>query len=334
MAENPKKVPERAVTSWLLEGDAAVRYRTLVDLIGLRESSKEVRGAREHLFDDPRIRRIMRQQNKSGYWGTERDIFTWWPRKDSTFYMLGVLADFGLRRKDPGIEPACEYVLGTQLDCGAFGVRPPPKPLECFTGILTESLAKLGYTGDARLRRAYAWIAGRQRLDGGFWCKNTGQPGGPRQDEPSCAFASLCVLGALTLDPRLKAGRVAGGCAAFLLKCWDNRRTVRYAGHDSQISTGWEKLKYPFTDYRILMYLDIMSRLPYVNRDSRTQDMTRILLSKQDSEGRMRPESVHKVWSNFDFGQKRKPSRWITFLANRTLKRIGPKGSRTSPGQL
>lgn len=323
MAESPTTFQDRAVTDWLLEGDPAVRYRTLVDLLGLRESSKDVRGAREQLLDDPRIRRIVRRQNKSGYWGTERDIFTWWPRKDSTFYMLGVLADFGLRREDPGIEPACEYVLSTQLDCGAFGVRPPPKPLECFTGILTESLAKLGYTGDARLGRAYEWIAGRQRVDGGFWCKNTGQPGGPRQDEPSCAFASLCVLGALTLHPRLRAGRAAKECAAFLLKCWDNRARVRYAGHDSQIGAGWEKLKYPFTDYRILMYLDIVSRLPYLNRDSRIRDMTRVLLSKQDSRGRMRPESIHRVWSDFDFGQKKQPSRWITFLANYIIMRTG-----------
>lgn len=323
MAESPTTFPDRAVTDWLLEGDPAVRYRTLVDLLGLRESSEDVRGAREQLFDDPRIRRIMRRQNKSGYWGTERDIFTWWPRKDSTFYVLGVLADFGLRREDPGIEPACEYVLSTQIDCGGFGVRPPPKPLECFTGILTESLAKLGYTGDARLGRAYEWIAGRQRIDGGFWCKNTGQPGGPRQDEPSCAFASLCVLGALTLHPRLRGGRAAKECAAFLLKCWDNRARVRYAGHDSQIGTGWEKLKYPFTDYRILMYLDIMSRLPYLNRDSRIRDMTRVLLSKQDSRGRMRPESVHRVWSDFDFGQKKQPSRWITFLVNYIIRRTG-----------
>jgi hypothetical protein len=323
MPKSPTVFPDRAVTDWLLEGDPTVRYRTLTNLLGLKESDKDVRRAREQVLDDPRIRHIRRRQNKSGYWGAERDIFTWWPAKDSTFYMLGVLADFGLRKEDPGIERACEYVLGAQLDCGAFGVRPPPRPLDCFTGILTESLAKFGYTADVRLGRAYEWLAGRQRVDGGFWCKNTGQPGGPRQDEPSCAFAALCVLGALTLHPRLRGSGTAKRCAAFLLKCWDNRGRLRYAGHDSQIGTGWEKLKYPFTDYRLLMYLDIMSRLPHVRKDPRIRDITRILISKRDSEGRFRPESIHRAWSDFDFGQKKQPSRWITFLANYIIKRIG-----------
>jgi hypothetical protein len=45
-------------------------------------------------------------------------------------------------------------------------------------------------------------------------------------------------------------------------------------------------------------------------------------LSKRDVEGRVMPESVIQVWSDFDFGQKEKPSKWITLLALRILKRI------------
>jgi len=33
-------------------------------------------------------------------------------------------------------------------------------------------------------------------------------------------------------------------------------------------------------------------------------------------------KSIHKVGSDFDFGQKEKPSKWITLLALRIIKRI------------
>jgi len=107
----------------------------------------------------------------------------------------------------------------------------------------------------------------------------------------------------------------------FLLQCSENRGKVKYAGHDSQIGTGWEKLKYPFTDYRILKSLDSLSQFEFAKKDQRFKDMVSVLVSKQDSNGRFTPESIHLVWSDFDFGQKKKPSRWITFLALRILKR-------------
>ena len=107
-----------------------------------------------------------------------------------------------------------------------------------------------------------------------------------------------------------------------MLGCWDNRGKIKYAGHDSEIGAGWEKLKYPFTDYRILAFLDTLSRLPFTRMDPRVAEMMNLLMSKRDTEGRVRPESIHKAWSGFDFGQKKKPSRWLTFLTYRILKRL------------
>jgi hypothetical protein len=108
----------------------------------------------------------------------------------------------------------------------------------------------------------------------------------------------------------------------FLLECWRNRGKIKYAGHDSQIETGWEKLKYPFTDYKILKYLDALSQFDHAKRRLKESEMIRLLLSKANSEGRFTPESIVKVWSAFDFGQKEKPSRWITLLALKIVKRI------------
>ena len=120
---------------WLLAGEPHVRYRTLVDLLGRPETDDEVLAAKRAIPRHKLIRGIFARQNQEGYWGSARDIQAWWPRKDTTFWVLGVLADFGLRRSARRIAVACENVLGMQHPSGGFGWAPPPTPAECFTGI-------------------------------------------------------------------------------------------------------------------------------------------------------------------------------------------------------
>jgi hypothetical protein len=321
MSGKPQEFLKLMPVDWLLTGESFVRYRTLVDLLDRRGGEDEVQKTERLIYEHKLVKKIFGKQNKWGYWGAPSDIYSWWPRKDTTFWLLGILADFGLRKDRKRIADACEYVFGTQLPSGGFGWAPPPTVGDCFTGILVESLAKLGYTDDPRLERAYRWLVNRQRLDGGFWCKNTGRPGSPREKEPSCAFATLCVLGALAQNPELKNGEIAREGAEFLFGCWEKRGKIKFAGHDSQIGKGWEKLKYPFTDYRILKYLDTLSQFAFARNDPRIDEMLDMLLSKQDK-GRFRAESIHKVWSDFDFGQKEIPSRWITMLVYRVVKRV------------
>jgi len=233
-----------------------------------------------------------------------------------------MLADFGFTVEDERIKKACEYVFSTQLQSGGFGWDPPTKPGDCHSAIIIESLAKLGHRQDSRLQRAYEWLIKRRRLDGGFWCKDTGQIGGPREKEPSCALATMFALGALAQNPKFRNSEIAEKGVDFLFKCWENRGKIRYAGHDSQVGTRWEKLKYPFTDYKILKFLDALSRFEYAKKRLRESEMVNLLLSKRDERGRFTPESIHKVWSDFDFGQKEKPSKWLTLLALRVIKRI------------
>jgi hypothetical protein len=311
------------LSDWLLEGPAFVRYRTLIDLLNYSPEDEEAQAVRSTVPREPAIERLLEQRNQEGYWGTPEDIFKWWPKKNTTFWVLGMLADFGLTRADCGIERACEYVLSTQLPCGGFGLRPPPTPYDCYTAVLAGSLARLGYADDERLELAFEWLTARQRIDGGFWCKNTGLPGESRRKEPSCALASLWVLSALTAHPVLINSDACMKCVGFLLSCWDNRGKIKYAGHDSQIGSGWEKLKYPFNDYRVLHYLDALSWSPAVRGDPRITDIVDLVVSRRDTEGRYTPESINLVWRDFDFGQKRLPSRWLTFLVYRIAARLG-----------
>jgi len=317
-----KTPPREELIEWLLAGEPWVVYRTLTDLLDEKEKDNVVVTTRLAIPKHSLIRKIFEGLNEDGYWGKPKDIHTWWPRKNTTFWILPMLADFGFTVNDKRIARACEYVLSTQLQSGGFGWDPLTKPSDCHSAIIIESLAKLGLLGDSRLQKACEWLIKRQRLDGGFWCKNTGQIGGPREKEPSCAFATTFVLGALAQNHRLRNNEIAKRGVNFLFECWENRGKIRYAGHDSQIGTDWEKLKYPFTDYKILKSLDVLSQFEYAKKRLKESEMIKLLLSKRDNQGRFTPESIIKVWSDFDFGQKEKPSRWITFLVLRILKKI------------
>ncbi len=313
---------QEELLEWLLDGEPWIVYRVLTDLLGKEENDNQVVTTRTAIPKRPLVKRIFEDLNNDGYWGRPKDIHTWWPRKDTTFWILPVLADFGFTVKDSRVARACEYVFGTQLESGGFGWDPPTKPGDCHSAILIEALSKLGILYDSRIQKAYDWLIQRQRLDGGFWCKNTGQIGGLREEEPSCAMATMFVLGALAENPKVRNSETAKKGVDFLFECWKNRGKIRYAGHDSQIGINWEKLKYPFTDYKILKFLDVLSRFEYGQERLQESQMVNLLISKRDSEGKFTPESIHKVWSDFDFGQKQKPSRWITLLVLRILKRI------------
>ena len=307
---------------WLLGGDPWVAYRVLTDLLDKDQSDNRVATAQMGAYGHPLIKRIFEGLNEDGYWGTPKDIHTWWPKKSTTFWILPVLADFGLTAADNRIAKACQYVLTTQIESGGFGWDPPTKPGECHTAILTEALSKLGLLRDPRLQKAYNWLASRQRLDGSFWCKDTGQTTGTRSKEPGCAFATMFALGALGQNPDLKNTGTANEAIDFLFDCWQNRKKIKYAGHDSAIGTGWDRLKYPFTDYKILKFLDVLSQFDQAKERLIESGLIEVLLKKRDKKGRFKPESIINFWSDFDFGQKGRPSGWITFLALRVLKRI------------
>jgi len=313
---------KKDVLQWLLDGEPWVVYRTLTWLLDKDEKDNVVAVARAAIPTHLLIKKIFAGLNEDGYWGKPKDIHTWWPKKDTTFWILPMLGDFGFTIEDGRIARACEYVFSTQLQSGGFGWDPRTKPSDCHSAIIIESLAKAGLLGDSRLQKAYEWLIKRQRLDGGFWCKDTGQIGGPREKEPSCAMATMYVLGALAQNPTLQSSEIAMKGVDFLFGCWENRGKIKYAGHDSQVGTDWEKLRYPFTDYKILKFLDVLSQFEYAKKRLQESEMVSILLSKQDEGGRFTPESIHKVWSDFDFGQKEMPSRWITLLALRIVKGV------------
>jgi len=118
-----------------------------------------------------------------------------------------------------------------------------------------------------------------------------------------------------------KNSREAHVGAECLLTLWEKSRELH--PYLFYMGTDFRKTKAPFIWYDILHVLDVLSQCGWLKKDRRLQEMAEIVRSKADREGKYTPESEWTAWKGWDFGQKKQPSRWLTFLALRTLKRVG-----------
>ncbi|PKN31800.1 MAG: hypothetical protein CVU63_22050 [Deltaproteobacteria bacterium HGW-Deltaproteobacteria-20] len=119
----------------------------------------------------------------------------------------------------------------------------------------------------------------------------------------------------------LRAGPACRAGAEVLLSLWrDSRERHPYMFF---MGTDFRKLKAPLVWYDLLHVLDVLSRFPWLRGDGRLASMADVLRAKADDGGRFTPESVWMPWRDWEFGQKREPSRWVTLLAWRIAVRTG-----------
>jgi hypothetical protein len=88
------------------------------------------------------------------------------------------------------------------------------------------------------------------------------------------------------------------------------------------MGTDFRKTKAPLFWYDIVNVLDTLSRFDWLKNDERFKGMIEVVKSKADCEGKYTPESEWKAWRDWDFGQKKQPSRWLTLVILKFLMRM------------
>jgi hypothetical protein len=310
--------------NWLLAAEEPwVVYNTLRDLVGADPEGEEVKAAYRAMQKHPRIASLLESLE---VWPPDKPLGKAYDPKDS-IWKLNILGDFGLRRDDERMAAIGDRVLAAQAEDGGFlhGGFDHTKswhtrPYICISHVMTYGLARAGYLGDPRLERAYEHIQAWGRQDGGWHPNKLNLPGNEREGEPSCPFGTVNVLRAVTANPALRESQLALNAAHFLLECWE-RRNEPWRPVGFGIGSTWDKLQYPFVQYQLLKVADTLAQIPAVRGDQQFQEMVEFLKSKQGADGTWTAEGVNKPYSDFDFGQKKQPSRWLTFLAVRVIKR-------------
>jgi hypothetical protein len=320
----PTETGNTGTVRWLLGAkEPWVVYNTLLDVAGADSDGAEVMSAYGEMQAHPQVAALIEVLDT---WPPQKPLGKAYDPKDS-IWKLGTLADFGLRRDDARIAAIAERVFSAQSEDGGFlhGGFDHTKswhtrPYICISHVMTYALARFGYTGDPRLQRAYEHIIGWQRLDGGWHPNKLNLPGNEREAEPSCPFGTLNVLRALTAHPELRESEHATRAANNLLSCWE-RRSEPYRPVGFGIGATWDKVQYPFVQYQLLKTADTLSQVPSIRTDPRFREIIAHIESKQGADGKWTPEGVNKPYADFDFGQKKEASPWVTFLALRAVVR-------------
>jgi len=316
------------LVEWLLEGPAWVQYRTRLDLLNQAEDEPPVLAARQAMLADPQVQgllaalaewpgSVLKRHNDAGH----------------LLHKLAFVADLGLRADDPGVPQVLERVLDHRSSEGPFQVlvnipvrfggtgEDQWSWMLCDAPLLIYALAKLGLAEDQPVQDAIGHLAGRMR-ENGWPCAASPELGkfrGPGRKADPCPYANLVMLRALSQMPQWRDADVARTGAETLLTLWDQRMERR--PYLFAMGTDFAKLKAPLIWYDVLHVLDVLTQFPWLREDPRLQEMVRIVPAKADEQGRFTPESVWRAWKDWGFGQKRAPSRWLTLLTQRALKR-------------
>ncbi len=290
-----------------------MRYLASRDLLRPRPSEGTLRALRAAVPARGWAAAILSRQEEGTWWGRKDTCY--WPRQRGTYWSLAILADLGLTRDDERIDRAVEHMLRIHLaPDGGFSPLGPPKASHfCSTGIMARTMLQLGYLDDPRTWAAVDWLVRAQLPEGGWHC---------RRSRPSTldAWEAMAAFAAIPADRRpLEVREAIERGAAFYLE--------HGLLHEGAAYPRWSELHYPWHYwYDVLVGLDFMSALGR-GADPRLDEALAVLRSKRLSDGRWPIEGTNGL---VRLEARGRPSRMITFLALRVLRRVEEARRATS----
>jgi hypothetical protein len=319
----------KAPIDWLLQGEPWIEYRTRRDLLGQAEGQAQVGRARKAMLADKGVQALVTELKK---WpGT---VIASHKSAGQPFHRLTFLADLGLQTTDPGVEAIAARVMAHRAGEGPFQL-PTNIPAAyggsgretwawalCDAPLSLYALNKFGLEDKPTVRAAAAYLAGLVRRNG--WpcmvSQELGSFRGPGRKDDPCPFATLAMLKALSESKGFRDGQACRSGAEALLGLWSGSK----GRHPYMffMGTDFRKLKAPLVWYDLVHVLDVLSRFEWLRKDKRLLGMLSVLRAKADDQGRFTVESVWTAWKDWEFGQKKEPSRWLTFLAWRIIFRV------------
>jgi hypothetical protein len=274
---------ERATIEWLLERDEpSIRYLTLTQLLGNRESDSEVREAKRRVGRSGWAAEILSRRDPAGWWVRDRGWME--PRFLSTHWNMLALADLGASREIPEVSRSAEYWMGkSPLEGGGIGGFGKGKGHHCYTANMARALIRLGYEDDPRVRKTLEWIVATAHPKGGWTCRFS--TGGPA---PSRTLDAWEGLGAFAAYPHSK-------WTASMQTCVD-RGAEYYLEHELHLQgqryDPWYRFHWPtHYYYDLLVGLDCLTALGY-GHDRRLGFALDLVRKKQRRDGRWALDAV------------------------------------------
>lgn len=321
MANNSKPQPEKplnqAVIDWLLDGDPAIRWQTMRDLVG--SSADAVAAERARVSTEGVGAQLLALQEPDGSWSGTAFNHGW----DSTMHILSLLRELGLDPMSPEAQNATARVRegvtwrgwdwnGTWRGMDFEGTPFFAGEVEpCING----QVAASGAYFRQDVTRIIDRLLGEQLADGGWNCE------AENRSIRSSFNTTICVLEGLLEyelagggDTIVREARLRG--QEYLLE----RQLFLRQSTGEVVNPAWLRFSFPnWWHYDVLRGLDYL-RKAQIMPDKRLQKAVDLVRSKRRRDGRWLLEHQHEgrmlIEVNEGVGQ---PSRWITLKALRIL---------------
>jgi hypothetical protein len=187
---------------------------------------------------------------------------------------------------------------------------------------LLYALLKAGINYEKHIKQGVDYLVAFH-TENGFPCTVSPEFGkfrGPGRKDDPCPFASLAMLRLLSAIPEYCESEAAINTAMSLLSLWES--SLERHPYMFYMGTDFRKLKAPAMWYDIVSVVDVLSSFESVKLDIRFMEMITMIKNKQDGNGLYTPEAVFQKFKGWDFGQKKIPSPFLTYLCYRVLERV------------
>ena len=313
-----------AINFILKNGEAWLQYATKVNI--LKESKERLTELKCQALNDPLIKEYL--NDISNY----HSILVK-NHKDPNLpiYKLLFLLDIGFGNEITEIQEAINQILEHKDISGVYQSRTNiPKHFGgngedtfgwclCDAPLLLLALLKAGVNYEEHIKQGVEYLISFFK-DVGFPCTVSPEFGkfrGPGRKDDCCPNASLQMLKLLSAIDEYSQAEITINTAMEFLSLWENsweRHPYMY-----YMGTDFRKLKAPPVWYDLVSVTDALRHVKTVKSDERFIGMVELIRSKQDSDGIFTPESVYQKFKGLDFGQKKMPSPYLTYLCYKIL---------------
>jgi hypothetical protein len=254
---------------------------------------------------------------------------------DLPIHKLLFLIDLGFGAEVPEIKAAVDEILKHRDEHGVYqSMTNVPKHYGgagvdvfswclCDAPLLLLALLKSGMDYPEHIKPGVDHLVSLCR-DNGFPCVVSPELGrfrGPGKKDDCCPYATLIMADLLSYIPEYRASQAAVASVNALLNLWEN--SLHQHPYMFFMGTDFRKMKAPSCWYDIVSVAGVLSKYAFAREDPRFLEMIEHIKGKQDNDGLFTPESAYQKLKGWDFGQKKAPSPYLTYLCYRIFERLG-----------
>ncbi len=304
-----------------------LKYAIKINL--LHENKENLASLKKDALNDDKIQAYLK--DISNFHGI---LVTNHKNPELPIHKLHFLLDLGFDTSVPEIEKAINEILKHKDENGVYqSLTNIPKHFGgtgedifgwclCDSPLLLLALIKAKLSYEKHIKQGIEYLVTLPQVQG-YPCtvsKEFGKFRGPGRKGDCCPYATLLMLRLFSKLPEYHDTDLAHRNIDAILTLWESSRERH--PYMFYMGTDFRKVKAPAFWYDIVSIMDCLSRFKYAHQDIRFKEMLKIIKEKQTEEGLYIPEAIYQKCKGWDFGQKKIPSPYLTYLCVRILERV------------